>query len=88
MIRSNLDWSGSIWSAIARAPKRAWRVTTGADNELSSNANYTYTYDADGNMSTRTNQSNGAVDTFTWDNRDRLVEDQTKSAGGTVLRER
>jgi RHS repeat-associated protein len=60
-------------------------ITTGGDNELTSDSAYSYTYDADGNLISRTNNANGDVDEYTWDNRDRLVSDVTTNSSDAVI---
>ena len=52
-------------------------------NRILDDGIYTYTYDAEGNRSTRTNEATGAVDTYSYDQRDRLVGVTTKDASGT-----
>ena len=47
--------------------------TTGTDNRIESNGRYLYTYDAAGNLSTRTDTALNVIRTFTWDARNRLV---------------
>ncbi len=46
---------------------------TGPGNQLLSDGTYTYTYNKDGQLATRTDQA-GNVWTYSWDNRGRLVE--------------
>ena len=41
---------------------------------------YTYTYDANGNVVTRTKDGTSIVDTYTWDDRNRLIEVQETNA--------
>ena len=65
------------------------RVVTGAvtptANRILDDGTYTYTYDAEGNRVTRTNKTTGTVDSYVWDQRNRLVGVTTRDAGGTVL---
>ena len=58
--------------------------TTGADNRLTSDGTYTYTYDNEGNVLTKTRISDGQVTSFTWDYRNRLTEVVVKTSTGTV----
>jgi len=46
---------------------------TGTNNQLTSDGIYTYTYDDEGNLKTRTKIGTSEVRTFTWDYRNRLV---------------
>ena len=59
--------------------------TTGTGNELTASPGYTYTYDAEGNMTGETQTSTGDVWTFGYDNRNRMIAAEEKSSGGTVL---
>jgi RHS repeat-associated protein len=45
----------------------------GPDNELLSDGTYNYTYNADGDCTSRTDIATGAVTDYTWDARNRLV---------------
>ena len=62
--------------------------TTGTGNELTASPGYTYTYDAEGNMTGETQTSTGDVWTYGYDNRNRMVSAVEKSSGGTVLARR
>src|SRR5581483_5230594 len=52
--------------------------STGDDNLMSSDGTFDYTYDADGNLITRTRISSASADdyrtTYTWDYRNRLTD--------------
>ncbi len=48
-------------------------ATTNSANQIMSDATYTYSYDNNGNMLSRTNASTGDVRTFTWDYENRLI---------------
>ena len=58
--------------------------TTGTDNEVASDGTYTYTYDADGNRTSRTSIANGSVTDYTWDYRNRLTEVTFKNSAGQM----
>ena len=45
-----------------------------------SDGTYTYTYDSEGNRTSRTNIATGALTSYTWDARNRLVEVTNKTA--------
>ncbi|MES2598702.1 MAG: fibro-slime domain-containing protein [Verrucomicrobiota bacterium] len=60
--------------------------TTGTANRLQSDGLSNYGYDAEGNMTTRTEITTGKVTTFTYDHRGRTTSIiERASAGGTVL---
>jgi RHS repeat-associated protein len=59
---------------------------TVAGNRLVSDGVYSYDYDAEGNRTKRTKISDGVVDSYTWDDRNRLVSIVSKDAGGSVLK--
>ena len=52
----------------------SYTTANGTNNELSNDGTYTYTYDGEGNVTTRTNISTGETLFLSWDNRNRLVE--------------
>jgi hypothetical protein len=49
------------------------------------NYGVSWSYDADGNMTSQTNIVTGSVTYYTWDYRNRLVEVKEESSSGTVL---
>jgi RHS repeat-associated protein len=59
---------------------------TGQDNRLLSDGTYSYTYDNEGNRTSRTNIASGEVTQYTWDYRNRLTSVVTKDSGGTVTK--
>ncbi len=56
--------------------------TTGDHNRLTSDGTYTYTYDNEGNVLTKTNISTSQSVEYTWDHRNRLVKITFKNSGG------
>ena len=58
--------------------------STGTGNEMSSDGTDNYTYDADGNLITKTVIATGVETTYTWDYRNRLTEVQQVSGGVTT----
>ncbi|MGC8642678.1 MAG: RHS repeat-associated core domain-containing protein [Isosphaeraceae bacterium] len=56
--------------------------TTGTGNELTASPGYTYTYDAEGNMTAQTNTSTHVTTSYSYDNRNRLTQ---VTVGGTVV---
>jgi RHS repeat-associated protein len=59
---------------------------TGANNRLQTDGIYTYSYDDEGNLLSRTTIATGAVREYTWDYRNRLVG-VTDRAGTTTTRQ-
>ena len=59
--------------------------TTGGNNQLTSGAGFSYTYDNEGNLATKTDSATAAVWTYTWDYRNRLVGVVETSATNVVL---
>jgi RHS repeat-associated protein len=61
---------------------------TGTDNELLSDGTFNYTYDAEGNRTSRTRISTAAADDYTasyaWDHRNRLTSVTFTNASGSV----
>jgi RHS repeat-associated protein len=60
--------------------------TTGVDNRLTSDGTYSYLYDPEGNRQSRTKISDGAVDLYAWDYRNRLTGIVSKDSGGAVIK--
>ncbi len=58
--------------------------TVGTGGTLTASPNATYTYDAAGHLTARTDTSTGKVTTFAYDHRDRLTGITRKTSGGTV----
>jgi RHS repeat-associated protein len=91
------DKTGQITSVIdtdPRDPSRtyAWNAngnptgggrTIGPSNRLLADANFTYTYDNEGNLITRTDRATGAVRTFEWDYHNQLAKVTDRNAAGT-----
>src|SRR5215468_2940860 len=61
--------------------------TTGADNQLTNNGTYTYTYDNEGNLTKKSKGANAETWTFTYDNRNQMtgVTERSTDGGGTLL---
>jgi|GEM_PF-6166533 len=58
--------------------------TVGTGGTLTASPNATYTYDAAGHLTARTDTSTGKVTTFAYDHRDRLTGITRKTSGGTL----
>src|SRR5215468_7756640 len=61
--------------------------TTGADNQLTNNGTYTYTYDNEGNLTKKSKGTSAETWTFTYDNRNQMVgvTERSTDGGGTLL---
>ena len=60
--------------------------STGDHNRLSSDGTYNYTYDGEGNVTSKTKISDSTSIEYTWDHRNRLVKVTFKNSGGTPTR--
>ena len=61
--------------------------STGTNNQLASDGVYNFTYDDEGNRLTRTKISNGKIEAYTWDHRNRLTKITFKNSDQTVTKE-
>jgi RHS repeat-associated protein len=52
-------------------------IVTGTGNRLLEDESFYYTYDAEGNLTRRTDKSSGVVTVYTWDHRNRLTKAET-----------
>jgi YD repeat-containing protein len=59
---------------------------TGSNNQLLSNGTYNYTYDNEGNRTSRINIATGEVTQYTWDYRNRLTSVITQDSSGTIIK--
>jgi len=59
--------------------------TAASDNRLTADGTYTMAYDAEGNMTSKTQVSNGEQWTYTWDDRNRLTQVVEKTSGGVTM---
>ena len=59
-------------------------TVTDADNRITEDATYTYTYDDEGNLTRRTAQDASGSQTFAWDYRNRLTQVITKDGQNNV----
>ncbi len=60
---------------------------TGPANRLLSDGTFQYEYDAEGNLTRKTETATGNATEYAYDHRNRLVQSQEKSPGGIILRE-
>jgi RHS repeat-associated protein len=59
--------------------------TTASDNRLTADGTYTFGYDAEGNMTSKTRVSDGENWAYTWDDRNRLTQVVEKTSGGVTM---
>ncbi len=52
--------------------------STTANNQLTTDGTYNYTYDDEGNRLTRTKISNGKIEEYIWDHRNRLPKSRLR----------
>jgi RHS repeat-associated protein len=71
----------------ANGNRQAAGVNIGLNNQILSDGTYNYTYDAEGNLTRKTEIGTGQYTEFFYDHRNRLVRGTVKSAGGIILRE-
>jgi RHS repeat-associated protein len=62
--------------------------TTGANNQTTAGLGFTYTYDDEGNRTSKTETSTGKVEEYTWDHRNRLTKVVFRnSSGGAIVKQ-
>ncbi len=59
--------------------------TVSGGNTMTASPGYTYTYDAEGNTSAKTETATGKVTTYSYDHRNRLTGVTQKNSGGSVI---
>jgi RHS repeat-associated protein len=59
--------------------------TTTTGNRMTASPGYTYTYDAEGNTTAKTETATGKVTTYAYDHRNRMTGATQKNSGGTVI---
>jgi RHS repeat-associated protein len=59
--------------------------STGGNNRLTGDGTFTYAYDNEGNLLSKTRQSDSQQWTFTWDYRNRLTQAVVKTSGGVTV---
>jgi RHS repeat-associated protein len=84
VMHSDTSFADESLSFDANGNRDSTGYSTGTGNELASDGTYDYTYDADGNMITRTAIATGVEDVYTYDYRNRLTEVQQVSGGVTT----
>ncbi len=83
---TNGAFSNESYSYDANGNRTMTGYSTDTGNELAADGTYNYTYDAAGNMTSRTDIATGVETDYVWDDRNRLVEvDQVVSGVNTVL---
>ncbi|HQR05264.1 MAG TPA: putative Ig domain-containing protein [Gemmatales bacterium] len=58
---------------------------TGKGNQLKSDGLFSYSYDKEGNLKTKTEIASGKVTTYTWDYRNRLTKVEERNTSGLLL---
>ena len=81
---TDTSFANESFSYDANGNRNSTGYTTGTGNELTSDGTYDYTFDADGNMVTKTDIATGVEDVYTYDFRNRLTEVQQVSGGVTT----
>jgi RHS repeat-associated protein len=59
--------------------------STGGNNRLTGDGTFTYVYDNEGNLLSKTRLSDSQLWTFTWDYRNRLTQAVVKTSGGVTV---
>ena len=59
----------------------------GPNNQVLSDAAYDYEYDAEGNLTRKTERASGIINDYVYDHRNRLIRFEQRSAGGILLAE-
>ena len=71
----------------ANGNRQAAGLTIGPNNQVLADSTYTYQYDAEGNLTRRTETATGKYTQYTFDFRNRMVAATDFSAAGTVLQQ-
>jgi RHS repeat-associated protein len=61
--------------------------TTSSDNRMTASPGFTYVYDAEGNLTRRTNTTTGNYTTYTWDHRNRLTQVTERTSLNSLVSE-
>jgi YD repeat-containing protein len=62
-------------------------IVVGPNNRLLSDGTFDYTYDAEGNLVSKTQIASGETISYSYDHRNRLVRAEHRTSGGTLLNE-
>jgi RHS repeat-associated protein len=81
---TDTSFASESFSDDANGNQNSTGDSTGTGNEMTSDGTYNYTYDADGNLITKTAIATGVEDIYTYDYRNRLTEVQQVSGGVTT----
>jgi YD repeat-containing protein len=73
-----------IRKGLARPANQSHRCV-GAANRISADAQFSYTYDNDGNLARKVAVGSGEITDYTYDYRNRLTQVTVQSAGGVLL---
>jgi RHS repeat-associated protein len=81
---TNSSFASESFSYDTNGNRNSSGYSTGTDNELTSDGTYTYTYDNDGNLISKTQISTGNKTLYTYDYHNRLTEVDSVVAGVTM----
>jgi RHS repeat-associated protein len=81
---TNGSFSGESFSYDANGNRTMSGYGTDTGNRLDDDGTYTYEYDDEGNLITRTETASGAYREFDYDHRNRLTSVTDKTSGGSV----
>jgi len=82
---TNGAFSGETFSYDANGNRNSAGYSTGTDNRLTTDGTYNYAYDAEGNLTSQTQISNGNKTVYTYDYHNRLVEADSVVGGVTTV---
>ncbi len=80
---SNSSFAAETFGFDANGNRNTSGYATGAGNQTTSDGTYTYAYDAEGNLVSRTAIAGGNTTTYSWDTRNRLTS-VVQTVGGTT----
>ena len=82
---TNSSYANESFGYDANGNRNTAGYSTTTNNELSSDGTYTFAYDDEGNLVSKTKISTGNQTLYTWDDRNRLVEVDSKVGGTTTV---
>jgi YD repeat-containing protein len=86
-LTSASGWRSESYSYDLNGNRTMTGWTTGADNRLTASPGFTYTYDDEGNLLTKTNTATGDVTTNEWDHRNRLVSVTVRNSSNVIIQQ-
>jgi len=80
--------SNETYGFDANGNRNTTGFTTGDNNQTTAGLGFTYTYDDEGNRTSKTETSTGKVEEYTWDHRNRLTKVVFRnSSGGSIVKQ-